>query len=117
MLIILAAVVSAAAFFGCSRSKPNAGTLPVPGTWGTDSGDILSLRKDGAFGLTNLLSNGVIAGYSGTYTLVDYNHLKLTTVSSKGRYSNVYEFSETNGALTFHDPSSGKAKIYHLSTD
>jgi major membrane immunogen (membrane-anchored lipoprotein) len=109
--IISVAAISAATLFGCSRSQHSAEALP--GSWGTDSGDALSLRKDGTFGLTNLLPNGVISGYSGTYTLVDSSHFKLTIETSKGKFSTIYQFSDSDGVLTVQDPDSKKVKTYH----
>jgi len=104
-----------ATLFGCSRSQHSAGALP--GSWGTDSGDVLSLRKDGTFSLTNLLPNGVVSKYSGIYTLVDSNNIKLTIETSKGRFSTTYRFSDSDGVLTIQDPDSKKVKTYHHAID
>jgi hypothetical protein len=113
--IILVVTISIAAFFGCSRSQHNVGALPA--SWGTDSGDALSLRKDGTFSLTNLLPNKVVSKYSGTYTLVNSNHIKLTIETSKGRFSTTYQFSGSGGVLTIQDPDSKKIKTYHHAID
>jgi major membrane immunogen (membrane-anchored lipoprotein) len=111
IFIISVAAISVATLFGCSRSQHSVGALP--GSWGTDSGDALSLRKDGTFSLTNLLPNKVVSKYSGTYTLVDSNHIKMTIETAKGRFSTTYQFSDSDGVLTVQDPDSKKVKTYH----
>jgi hypothetical protein len=110
--IILVAAISAVGLLGCSRSQHSVSTLT--GSRHTESGDTLLLRNDGTFSLTNFLPNGVVSTYSGTYTLMDSNHIKYTIETSKGRFSTTYLFSNADGVLTIQDPSSGKVKTYHL---
>jgi len=112
--IQLAAILTALLLVGCSHHSVSVPT----GSWSADSGETLTLQKDGTFSLKNLPPNKkigaqLVSDLNGTYTMVDSTHIKLDVPTPSGTLSQIYSFSVSDGNLSFKQSGSFDVKKYH----